>query len=247
MIFKSHVSVAVATYNGEKYIKEQLSSILDDLRAGDEIVISDDCSSDATRSIIDEFAEKDHGVIIKVLDGPCMGVKKNFENAIKNCSNDYIFLADQDDVWAADKVEHVMYAFTKNENAGVVMHDACVTTEDINDVVIPSFFSYRGSRSGYFKNWLKNSYIGCCMAFKRELVPKILPIPDDIEMHDQWIGILAEVLGYDVVLLPEVLLNYRRHGDNTSKMSHYPPAKMLKNRITFLKRLRERVKELKRG
>ncbi|MCR5388779.1 MAG: glycosyltransferase family 2 protein [Lachnospiraceae bacterium] len=247
MIFNSHASVAVATYNGEKYIKEQLESILDDLRPGDEIVISDDCSSDATRSIIDEFAANSHEVIVKVLDGPGLGVKKNFENAIRNCSNEYIFLADQDDVWEADKVERVMQAFVKNKNAGVVMHDCRVTKEDINDVIAPSFFNYRGSRSGFVKNWIKNSYIGCCMAFKKELVPSIVPIPDDIEMHDQWIGMLAEIMGYGVVFLPEVLLNYRRHGDNASKMTHYPLKKMITNRITLYKRLKERATELKRG
>ncbi len=247
MIFKSHVSVAMATYNGEKYIKEQLESIADDLRCGDEIVISDDCSSDATRSIIDEFAAKNSDIIVKRLNGPGKGVKKNFENAIKNCSNDYIFLSDQDDVWAADKVEHVMHAFLKNENSGVVMHDCRVTAEDINKVIIPSFFNHKGVKTGFVRNWIKNSYIGCCMAFKKELVPVILPIPDDIEMHDQWIGIISEIMGYDTILLNEPLLYYRRHGDNTSDMKHYPLKKMITNRINLFKRLKERMKECKRG
>ena len=99
------VSVAMATYNGEKYIKEQIDSILNNLEKSDELIISDDGSKDGTIKIIQEYQKKDSR--IKLYDGPKNGVKQNFANAIKNCSGEYIFLADQDDIWNDKKVEKV--------------------------------------------------------------------------------------------------------------------------------------------
>ena len=107
------VSVAVATYNGERYLAEQLESILDALEQNDEIVISDDGSTDDTRKVIETFQKKDSR--IRLVDGPRQGVKKNFESAIRSCSGQYIFLCDQDDIWTKDKVEVVLHAFEKEK------------------------------------------------------------------------------------------------------------------------------------
>lgn len=223
------VSVAMATYNGEQYIKEQIDSIMINLNENDELVISDDGSKDSTRDIIEEYIKNDNR--IKLVNGPKNGVKQNFANAISNCKGEYIFLADQDDIWEKNKVELVLNCFNE-EKCTLVIHDNQVINEN-EQVVIPSFFEYRNSGAGKFKNIWKNTYIGCCMAFKSEIKKDILPIPNNIEMHDQWIGIVNEYVGKSV-FLKDKLIRYRRHGGNVSQMKHYGLGKMIKNRIVLI-------------
>ena len=97
------ISVCMATYNGERYIKEQVSSIMQQLGENDELIVSDDGSSDSTLQVLDSF----HDSRIKVFSGPRTGLTYNFENAIKNANGDYLFLSDQDDVWECNKVERL--------------------------------------------------------------------------------------------------------------------------------------------
>lgn len=228
---REKISVAMATYNGEKYIKDQIDSILKNLNENDELIISDDGSLDSTRKIIDLYNDKR----IKLIDGPKKGVKQNFANAIQNTTGKYIFLADQDDIWMDDKVKIVVDTFKKN-NSTLVIHDAQVFDSENKKILYQSFFKYRNSGPGIIKNIYKNTYIGCCMAFDSKIKEKILPIPDDIEMHDQWIGIICEK--YDnVMFIEDKLIQYRRHLNNVSEMKHYPLIKMINNRVNFIKRI----------
>ena len=228
MANKTRCSVAMATYNGEKYIKEQIKSILINLSEEDELIISDDGSTDKTISIIKKFKDDR----IKIFNGPKMGVKQNFANAIKYCSGKYIFLSDQDDVWKKDKIKKLLTVF-KNEKCLVVVHNANIVDSDLKKQE-QTFFEFRNSGKGVIKNIWKNTYIGCCMAFDSSIKEKILPIPNDIEMHDQWIGLIAEKYGKST-FVTECLIDYRRHDNNVSKMNHHPLKKMLKNRINFIK------------
>lgn len=225
------ISVAMVTYNGEAFLREQLTSVLSQLGRRDELVISDDGSTDSTLDIIGEFTKGN--VPIRLLAGSGAGIKANVEHALRGCTGKYIFLADQDDVWAPDKVKEVMQCF-KNEKASLVIHDAAVFTESMEKPVMDSFFAFRNSGAGIIKNLWKNSYIGCCMAFRRELLEKALPIPAKIEMHDQWLGILNDFYYKKSCFLNTPLLYYRRHGDNNSDMHHYGILKMLRNRIVFM-------------
>ena len=156
------------------------------------------------------------------------------EHVLRHTRGSYIFLADQDDIWAPDKVDQVLRAF-QEKNAMVVIHDAKVFEgEKPEGIVMDSFFAFRGSGAGVIKNIIKNSYIGCCMAFRRDLLEVILPVPAQIEMHDQWIGILGDYFAGKSCFLPDVLLLYRRHGANNSSMEHYGLGRMLRNRLVFL-------------
>ena len=226
---EAKISVAMAVFNGEKYLKEQIYSILVQLKVNDELVISVDESSDGSLEILKQLSKEDNR--IKLIKGPNKGVIKNFERAILNCKGDYIFLSDQDDLWVKDKISKVKDIF-KNENVDLVLHDAKVADKDLN-VIYDSFFKLRKSKPGILKNIFKNSYIGCCMAFKRELLDEILPIPIEIHMHDQWIGIISDIYG-KTTFLNETLLLYRRHGDNVSMLTHYPVSVMLKNRFILM-------------
>lgn len=223
------VSVAMATYNGITYISKQIESILTQLKDTDELVISDDGSTDGTREWLDALALRDTRV--RVLDGPRQGVIRNFETAVAACKGEWIFLADQDDEWMPDKREAVLN-YAAQTGAMLVMHDARVVDEH-GAVLHNSFFALRGSRTGFVKNLWKNSYIGCCIAFSRQLLPYILPFPDGIPMHDQWIGLQAQRHG-GAALLDIPLLNYCRHGDNATAMTHGSLKTMISSRLAML-------------
>lgn len=231
----ARVSVAMATYNGGKYLREQLDSILANLGENDEIVISDDGSTDDTLEIIRTYMKNNKQ--IHLVKGPRTGLIANFENAIRNTSGAYIFLSDQDDIWMPHKVAEVLRCFEETQCTCVV-HDAQVIDEK-QQVVIPSFFAHRNAKSGIIHNLIKNSYIGCCMAFRCELLNKILPIPKHLNMHDQWIGLISEKFGKSV-FLPKVLFSYRRHGENVSGMKHYPLGKMIRVRFEMVLALMRR-------
>lgn len=228
------VSVAMASYNGNDFIREQLDSVLSQLGTADELVVSDDGSTDGTREILSEYAQKDARV--KVIDGPQKGVIRNFEKAVTACTGDVIFLCDQDDVWDDDKYAAVTAAFD-DDTVMLVMHDARLVDKEKN-VVGDSFFATRNTKTGFLKNLWKNSYIGCCMAFSKHLKPYILPFPDAIPMHDQWIGMTAQRHG-KVVLLHRPLLSYRRHGDNATGETHGGVTTMIKQRLGLLNALRK--------
>ena len=138
------ISVCIATYNGEKYIKEQLDSIINQIKEDDEIVISDDNSTDRTLEIINSYKDKR----IKIYHSNARNFKKNFENALGNANGDIIFLSDQDDVWIDGKYEMCVSALQKYD---LVVTDSTVVDENLN-IIYPSFFSYYKSGPGIIKN-----------------------------------------------------------------------------------------------
>lgn len=230
------ISVAMATYNGENYIEKQLKTILDNLEDNDELIISDDGSKDATLDIIKSFNDQR----IKLFDGPKKGIKQNFANAISKCSGKYIFLSDQDDVWAKEKVNTVIKAFEET-GALVVNHDCDLKLED-GTLIEESYFKFRNCSKGYFKNFVRTTYLGCCMAFDARLKKEILPIPDKIDMHDQWIGLLGDRHN-GMQFIPDKLITYVRHeGTGSDCFHHYPVPKMIKNRILLFVNLIKRKK-----
>lgn len=227
------ISVAMASYNGEKYIHEQLVSILSQLSDNDEVIISDDGSTDNTIQII----KKLNDTRIKLIEGPKNGVKKNFENAISNCTGDIIFLADQDDIWLSHKVKTIIKIFDNNPTINLIIHDAEIIDNN-KKTIEKSFFNFRKVKNGLFNNLIKNSFIGCCMSFRASEKKYILPIPNDMPMHDQWIGMkILFKKRNSVVFHKEILLKYRRHNNNVSSFKKNTIIKMLKNRLIIIKDL----------
>lgn len=206
------ISVCLAAFNGEAFLEEQMLSILSQLSQEDELILSDDGSTDNTMAIVKSFAKKDPR--IKCIAGPKKGVTANFGAAIAEAKGEYIFLADQDDVWLPEKVAATLALFQQSPQTLVVISDLKIVDENLQ-VLYPSYFAYRQVQAGFFKNILKNKYIGAGMAFKKELTARILPIPAKIPMHDMWIGLLA---GRKVALLKQPLTLYRRHGKNASEI-----------------------------
>lgn len=238
------VSVAMAAYNGERYIRQQMDSILQQLGDRDELVISDDGSTDHTIEIIRSYQKGDPR--IRLLSGPGLGTKQNIAHAIAHTKGAYIFLADQDDLWMSDKVRRVLAVF-REKKCHVAVHDCIVTGEDLTQILYPSFFDYRGYGAGVWRNIWKNKYIGCCMAIRRELLPYILPVPDDIQMHDQWIGVINDWHRGGCCFLKEPLLYYRRHDGNVSDFNKNTIPVMIRNRLLFLWRLVQSELRMQKG
>ena len=205
------ISVALAAYKGELYIAQQMESILRQLGETDELIVSDDFPEGKTRGIVESIASKDRRV--KYIEGQGKGVIKNFENALSVCNGDIIFLCDQDDVWMPDKVETVMKEF--ENGAQLVLHDASVTDAHLN-VTNPSCFSIHGANLSFGKNLLRNTFVGCCMAFTKELLAETMPFPDGIAMHDWWIALVALKNKRKTVLIGKPLIKWRRHGENVT-------------------------------
>lgn len=240
------ISVAMAYYNGGTYIEEQMESILAQLGEKDELIVSVDGASDGSKPLLLKMADIDKR--IHVIKGPGKGVVKNFENAIRHCTGDIIYLSDQDDIWKPDKVEKVTAAFRAPE-VKAVLHDAEIVDENGVPTGAASLFAVRGSRTGILKNLIKNSYVGCCMAFRKELVSVICPIPKEMYMHDYWIGTAAEYMG-KVCLLDEPLIGYRRHSSNVTQMTHGSVGFMVKKRVDIIRCLglmKKRVAKAKKN
>ena len=227
------ISVCVATYNGEKFIREQIDSILCQLSSDDEIIVSDDGSTDGTIVIINCIGDKR----IRIIEGPRKHSPTfNFENALKEAKGDYIFLADQDDVWKTNKVEVCMKWLQKYD---CVVSDAQVTDSNLNPLY-PSLYAIMQVRQGHIYNTVwKNGYTGCCMAFRRNILEASLPFPKDIPMHDIWIGNVA-AYKYNVKFISEKLVLFRRHEDTIScngKGSKYSIWQKIKFRWSIIKNI----------
>ncbi|MFM8371189.1 MAG: glycosyltransferase family 2 protein [Bacteroidota bacterium] len=219
----------MATYNGARFIDEQISSVLAQLNPTDELIISDDGSTDDTLKKI--RAWNDPRIVVLANSGK-RGAVGNFENALRKAGGEIVFLADQDDIWLKDKMRAQLVAL---EQYDLVLSDATVVDEERN-VLHPSFFRMNGSGPGFIRNWINNSFMGCCMAFNRKILDYVLPFPDNIAMHDSWIGLNAALIGR-CCFLDQPLLLYRRHGSNTMasfKKNHLPVSYQIQYRLQMM-------------
>jgi len=230
------VSVCMATFNGGTHLKKQIETILMQLKSNDELIISDDGSTDSTVQIIQNWADDR----IKLYKNESQaGVISNFQNALSKAKGDYIFLADQDDIWLPDRINTISEHLANND----LVLSNCKIVDSTGHVLYDSFFEYRDSRPGFWRNLIKNPYIGCCMAFRRSVLSYVLPIPPDVHMHDWWIGLLVELKG-KVYFLPETTMLYIRHGTNaspTGETSTYSTFSRIKNRFCLIKHLTLRL------
>lgn len=208
------VSVAMTTYNGEYFLEDQIYSILNQLNHDDELIVSDDGSTDSTFNILEKIQSNDSR--LHVVRGPQNGVVKNFENAISECTGDIIFLSDQDDIWYKNKVSDIKEILLNNKNIELIMHNSNKIIENkyIQDKLIKRY------KPGVLRNMLFSSYWGCCMVFTKELSELILPFPDNLVAHDQWIGLIGE-LRKSSFFYDKELIWHRYHSNNVSKKSNF--------------------------
>ena len=237
----TRVSVAMAVYNGEKYIRAQLDSIIPMLDFNDEIVVSLNPSIDNTRMILEEYINRDPR--IKLFECSDLGVQANFNNAIEKASGKYIFLCDQDDVWINNKVQEVVVQFEKS-NCQVIIHDGYIANANLEYDSYDTIFKKKNPKRGLIKNMVNNSYHGCCMAFQRSIKDIILPLPNGPFYHDFWIGMLCEIMKIKVSFLDLKLIIYRRHDTNQSELSSRKLRVKISERIWMAIALSKRIYRL---
>lgn len=222
------IDILIATYNGEKFIREQLDSIINQTYNNLRIVISDDCSNDSTKEILEEYKNKDNRIEV-YLQERNLGVVKNIEFLLNKVKSNYYMLSDQDDYWLPQKVEKSIEKL-KEEEADLVFGDLEVVDEKL-DTIYESFNDYMLLSRKIKKyintgkmNYLYNCITGCTILAKKETIKYIVPIPDYSKrlIHDHWIGIMTELNG-KLAYMPEKYIKYRQHGNNqigTDKISH---------------------------
>ena len=230
----------MATYNGDRYIAKQISSILPQLHNEDELIICDDCSTDSTVSIVNNYVD---GRLKLIENSIQLGVIENFNKCIGLAKNEIIFLADQDDIWMFDKVKKTLNTFYKYPKVTLVLSNAQVI-DDTDKVVKGLFLKFHSAVNIGFiralKNIIKNNYLGAGISFKKNMTKYILPIPSDVPMHDMWIGIVNDIYG-KTYYLDKPLIAYRRHSRNVTSGIHAPLQQMVQWRYRLIKRLLETV------
>lgn len=206
----------MATYNGQEFIEEQLDSILAQLTNYDEIIISDNGSTDLTCKIIESKCDSR----IKLFyHKPTSSFSKshyfisdNFHNSLNFASGDIIFLADQDDIWEKNKVEIMLDYFDKYD---LVISNYTIIDANYKRVKLNEF-SINEFNKSIFCHCLFPKYHGCTLAFKSNMLRLILPFPRKLILHDSWIGILISYFGEQIILDDKYLVKYRRHSNNAS-------------------------------
>lgn len=211
------ISIALCTYNGEKYIKEQLNSIITQTVPPDEIIISDDCSHDNTQKNVFEVMNKWRGHWKFVKNTTNLGYRKNFEKAIGLCQGDFIYLADQDDVWEKNKLEVMNEVFQKDESVLMVFHDAEVVDEKLEKIDSSlwqeaQFNPKEIEVNNYSFFFYANPVQGAACAFKKELFERAIPFSHEA-VHDEWLALIAAITG-KIVPVNKTLLKYRQTGNN---------------------------------
>jgi GT2 family glycosyltransferase len=224
---RTPISVCMATYNGARYLRPQLDSILAQLEVDDELLVQDDGSSDDTVDIIGSYGDPR----IEVVENSSnLGVIATFERCLSRARNPIVFLCDQDDEWLPGKVRAMVTPF-EDPHVTAVVTDALIVDGD-NVVTGDSIFAYFHSGPGVLHNFVKNSYLGCCMAVRRDVLAAALPVPRSVRTHDGWIGITADMMG-EVVFLPTPYVRYRRHGGNLSQMEPFGLVDVARRRLAL--------------
>lgn len=221
------IDVLMATYNGEKYLKEQIDSILNQTYKNIQIIISDDCSTDSTREILKQYEQNEK---IKIYyQEKNLGYIKNFEFLLRNVENDIYMLSDQDDVWKEQKIEKSVEKL-KNENLDLVFGDLEVVDENLN-TLYGSFNKFMKLDrkiekyiDSYKLQYLYNCITGCTIISRKKLIDKILPLPNNSKymVHDYWMGLIVALNG-KIGYIKETYIKYRQHGNNQvgiEKKSH---------------------------
>ncbi|MDR3113280.1 MAG: glycosyltransferase family 2 protein [Endomicrobium sp.] len=219
------VSIALATYNGERFLKKQLDSLLAQTYKNIEIIVCDDYSSDGTLSLLKSYPQ------IKILQNKKnLGFVKTFEKVLYQAKGDYIALCDQDDIWLPDKIEFLIKEFGNN----VLLHSDAYIIDD-NDNIIYDTISAKIKKSLTNKTFTdyirKFSITGCCAIFKKELLQTALPFPQNTLFHDWWLAICAAKSG-KIKYIEKPLIKYRIHNNNAT-FNYYNRAIFYKKSIRF--------------
>ena len=216
------ISIAMTTYNGAKFLPEQLQSIAGQTRSPDELIICDDGSTDQTISLIEDFAKQTTIPVRLSMNEARLGSTLNVSQAIACCSGDLVALSDQDDVWHPDKLKLTEATFRSNVEVGLLFTDAELVDE-ASQTIGESLWKTIGFdarkqqlvANGRAVDVLlsRNIVTGATMTFRSKFTKDILPIPSHGPLiHDGWIALIVALLGR-IAFIAQPLIKYRQHAD----------------------------------
>jgi len=255
------ISIALGTFNGEKYLESQLESFISQTLHPYELVVCDDASTDSTLQILNEFSMKAPFPVRIFRNERNIGVIQNFSRALSLCTGEYIALSDQDDIWLPDKLEASYSRIRQAEgNLGVdiplLIHSDLRLIDTEGNEIAPSFLKFqmlKHKEIDSLKTILARNFVtGCTCLCNRILVNESLPIPENVFMHDWWMALIAASRGH-ILFIPEAKVLYRQHSSNVlgAKHPYYHNIKGLLKRsnppkaITTLLKLYYSAKELR--
>lgn len=205
------VSIALCTYNGERFLQQQLDSLVNQSYDNLEIIAVDDKSTDNTLAILKMYETKYK--FLKIHQNETnIGFRLNFETALLKCSGEFLALCDQDDIWDLDKIK--VQVENINENT-LVYHDSALIDSNglkLNKNISDVINMYSGNKHHYFL--FENCISGHTCLFSRSLLKDLLPLPETV-YHDRWLGFIATLRG-NVLYLDQTLVDYRQHSSSTT-------------------------------
>ncbi len=212
------IDILLATYNGEKFVKEQIESILNQTYENFNLIISDDASTDNTLNILEEYEKKDTRIKVFKKEKN-KGLIDNFEFLLKNVTSDYFMFSDQDDIWKKDKIEKSINKL-KEESSGLVYTDLEIVDEKLN-VIYPSYWKYKQIYKKIIKYnnfealYLNNFVTGCTILAKSKYIKDILPLPRNSKfvLHDYWTALIISAKD-KISYVEEPTIQYRQHKNN---------------------------------
>ncbi|WP_431023369.1 glycosyltransferase [Halomonas sp. H5] len=228
---KVRVSVCIAAYNGEEYIFEQVRSVLDQMGDRDELIIVDDASTDSTRDKVESI--KDDRVFL-INNKKNIGHVRTFEKAISRAQGEFVFLADQDDIWVEgrllDMLETLMSSPAPTVATNFYIFSGSVFKAKENKRKLPEFYNFHSALFGIIKGDIP--YYGCCMAFRSEIKDALIPFPRFVESHDIWLAINSLFNG-GITHLKKESLYHRIHDNNATPKRRRSLFKVLRTRLYF--------------
>lgn len=238
------ITVLLAVYNGEKYLKEQIESLLNQSIKDIKIVIRDDGSTDNSAEIISFYCNQYPEKITSIIGVPSGSAQKNFAELLRQCDSDYIMFCDQDDIWLPQKIEKTLNAMKLAEQSGtkpVLVHtDLKVVNQELSEIA-PSFFEFQKlvQKDITLPKLLVQNYVtGCTVMINRALKEKCGQIPNDCIMHDWWLALVAVLFG-ELVCVSEQTMLYRQHEDNQVGAKAAYGLSFVKRKLQTLDKVRE--------
>ena len=227
---KFTVSVCLATYNGAQFIKDQIESLISQTQLPDEIIVSDDNSTDETPIILKQFQSQYPHLFRFFLHNNRIGFIRNFERCLKEARGDIVALCDQDDVWLPDKLAKQVAVFNEHPEVGLVFCDLRVVDSTLQPIQ-DSFWKVLGFKgSGLLPKEFnlrllrRNVVTGSTLVIRREILKRAFPFPNSLP-HDHWLAILGATL-WRAFAIPDTLVLYRQHKSNAIGALIVPPAKI---------------------
>ena len=214
MIENKKIDILMATYNGEKYLAEQLDSIINQTYHNWNLLIRDDNSTDRTLEIIQDYQKKDNRIkLLKDNEGN-LGIVKNFEELLKNSESEFIMFSDQDDIWVENKLDMYLKMIEKIKNKGFMIHsDAILFDKNKSNILKETFISKKAINKG-LENVFFNYFVqGATILISKEIKNFILPFPKEVYLHDRYIHLISELF-FERIFINKALIYYRQHGDN---------------------------------